>query len=57
MLQAQKKKLYVDYHELKSQSRELAIAKHNAQRILDIPLEPQKREDERQTPQAESPEI
>ena len=35
-LQAQKKKLYASYHELKDKSRELFIAKHNAQRILDI---------------------
>jgi len=38
-LQARKKKLYVGYHKLKEQSRELAVAKHNAQKILDIKLE------------------
>jgi len=38
-LQAQKKKLYVSYHELKEQSRELAVAKHNAQKIMDIKLD------------------
>jgi len=38
-LQAQKKKLYVSYHDVKEQSRELSVAKHNAQKILDIKLD------------------
>ena len=38
-LQTQKKKLYADYYELKEKSRELLIAKHNAQKILDMEIE------------------
>jgi len=57
-LQAEKKKLYVDYHELKDKSRELLVAKHNAQRIMDINLdEQQSRGTSRPTPGTEMPEI
>ena len=37
-LSTEKKKLYVSYHELKRTSRELAVAKHNAEKILGIEL-------------------
>jgi hypothetical protein len=56
-LQAEKKKLYVSYHELKDKSRELLVANHNAQKIMDISLEPQERETSRKAPHAETPEI
>jgi len=35
-LEAQKKKLYKNYYALRDQSRELAVAKGNCERILDI---------------------
>jgi hypothetical protein len=59
-LQAQKKKLYVSYHVLKDKSRELLVAKHNAQRILDIKpdtVDMRSREHSRTKPHAETPVI
>jgi hypothetical protein len=52
-LQAQKKKLYVNYHDLKEKSRELLVAKHNAQKILDIQLDEQNRDVLHSVPHAE----
>ena len=56
-LQVQKKKQYAIYHELKRQSQELLVAKHNAQKILNITPEPQNREKSRTAPGTETPEI
>jgi len=63
-LQAQKKKLYVDYYELKEKSRELLIAKHNAQKILDMEItapdatpDVKSRDTSRQSTDEETPEI
>jgi hypothetical protein len=59
-LQAEKKKLYVNYHALKDKSRELLVAKHNAQRILDMEIDVQRSDVSRKTPTvptAETPEI
>ena len=56
-LQAQKKKLYASYYNLKGKSRELLVAKHNARRILDLPLEPLNYGISRPATHAESPGI
>ena len=56
-LQADKKNLYAGYHDLKRKSRELLVAKHNAQRILDIAPEMQNLEISRANPRAETQEI
>ena len=56
-LQMQKKKLYVSYHALKDSSRELLVAKHNAQKILDITPDICTREHSRTETNAETPKI
>ena len=59
-LQSQKKKLYADYYELKEKSRELLIAKHNAQKILDMEIatpDVKSRDTSRQSTNEETPEI
>ncbi len=43
-LAAEKKKLYADYHRLKDVSRELAVAKNNAEILLDIKPNEQNRD-------------
>ena len=56
-LQAEKKRLYVGYHELKETSRELLVAKHNVQRILDMPMTPQNQDVSRTAPVTHTPEL
>jgi len=56
-LQVKKKRLYVGYHELKETSREFLVAKHNVQRILDMPAPPQNQDVSRTAPATQIPEI
>ena len=56
-LAAEKKKLYSDYHELKEKSRELSIAKRNADVLLGITPDTKKRDDLRKKNHNNSHEI
>ncbi|MFP3152946.1 hypothetical protein LQZ18_00675 [Lachnospiraceae bacterium ZAX-1] len=56
-LVVEKKKLYSSYHELKNNSRALAVAKGNADRILGITQDAQNRDDSREQTRRNSHEI
>jgi hypothetical protein len=51
---AGKKKLYADYHRLRDSSKELAVAKANADRLLDITETTQNRDVSRTNPKRDS---
>ena len=54
---AVKKKHYADYHRLRNSSRELAVAKANADRILGITETAQNRNAQHTTPKRDTHEI
>jgi len=56
-LEAEKKKQYAGYHEIKKQNQDLLAAKHNAARLLNIKPEAQSREVPPTKPHAEAPEL